>query len=57
VSRKAGGTGLGTKIVKDAVDTHGGQIAVESQEGKGTTFLIRLPIHQPALVQNPAGTA
>lgn len=47
VSRKFGGTGLGTKIVKDAVDTHGGQITVDSEEGKGTTFLIRLPIHQP----------
>jgi signal transduction histidine kinase len=49
ISRKAGGTGLGTKIVKDAIDAHGGQIAVESEEGKGTTFLIRLPIHQPAV--------
>jgi signal transduction histidine kinase len=48
VSRKSGGTGLGTKIVKDAVDTHGGQITVDSEEGKGTTFLIRLPIQQPA---------
>jgi signal transduction histidine kinase len=48
VSRKSGGTGLGTKIVKDAVDSHGGQITVDSEEGKGTTFLIRLPIHQPA---------
>jgi len=44
VSRKAGGTGLGTRIVKDVVDAHGGQIRVESQEGHGTTFLIRLPI-------------
>jgi len=44
VSRKAGGTGLGTRIVKDVVDSHGGQIRVESQEGHGTTFLIRLPI-------------
>jgi signal transduction histidine kinase len=47
VSQKFGGTGLGTKIVKDAVDTHGGQITVDSEEGKGTTFLIHLPIHQP----------
>lgn len=45
VSRKAGGTGLGTKIVKDVVDAHSGQIVVESQEGKGTTFVIRLPLH------------
>lgn len=44
ISRKAGGTGLGTKIVKDVVDAHGGQITVESQEGVGTTFSIRLPL-------------
>lgn len=44
VSRKAGGTGLGTKIIKDVVDAHGGQITVESWEGVGTTFHIRLPI-------------
>jgi signal transduction histidine kinase len=43
-SRKPGGTGLGTKIVKDVVDAHGGQISVESQEGKGTRFVIRLPV-------------
>jgi signal transduction histidine kinase len=44
ISRKAGGTGLGTKIVKDVVDAHGGNITVESKEGIGTTFVIRLPI-------------
>jgi signal transduction histidine kinase len=47
ISRKAGGTGLGTKIVKDVVDAHGGQISVESREGIGTTFHIRLPITPP----------
>ncbi|RMH35974.1 MAG: sensor histidine kinase [Nitrospirae bacterium] len=46
-SRKAGGTGLGTKIVKDVVDAHGGTIAVESQEGVRTTFIISLPIAGP----------
>lgn len=49
ISRKAGGTGLGTKIVKDVVDAHGGQITVESAEGVGTTFRIRLPIQQADL--------
>ena len=49
VSRKPGGTGLGTKIVKDVVDSHGGEISVESQMGVGTTFNIRLPIHPPTL--------
>jgi signal transduction histidine kinase len=57
ISRKAGGTGLGTKIVKDAVDAHGGEIAVDSQEGKGTTFLIRLPLHPPASPLKPMGSA
>ena len=47
ISRKVGGTGLGTKIIKDVVDAHKGHISVESQEGKGTTFLIRLPLCPP----------
>ncbi len=47
ISRKPGGTGLGTKIVKDVVDAHGGEISVESEEGRGTTFHLRLPIHPP----------
>ena len=47
ISRKAGGTGLGTKIVKDVVDAHGGQITVESVEGVGTTFHIGLPLSPP----------
>jgi signal transduction histidine kinase len=47
ISRKPGGTGLGTKIVKDVVDAHGGNITVESEEGMGTTFHLRLPIRQP----------
>jgi len=44
VSTKPGGTGLGTKIVKDVVTSHRGSISVESQEGVGTTFHIRLPL-------------
>ena len=44
ISGKAGGTGLGTKIVKDAVDAHAGTITVQSEKGKGTIFTIRLPI-------------
>ncbi len=46
ISRKAEGTGLGTKIVKDVVEAHGGHISVESEIGVGTTFTLRLP-HVP----------
>jgi len=45
VSRKIGGTGLGTKIVKDVVDAHKGSISVESELGVGTTIHIRLPLN------------
>ncbi|MBU1631427.1 MAG: GAF domain-containing protein [Candidatus Omnitrophica bacterium] len=41
---KDNGTGLGLAIVYRAVIDHGGNIAVESEAGKGTTFLIYLPI-------------
>ena len=44
VSTKKGGTGLGTKIVKDVVDAHNGKIWVESEPGAGTTFHLRLPL-------------
>lgn len=38
------GTGLGLAIVKRAVELHGGQMAMHSQKGKGTTFTITLPL-------------
>jgi signal transduction histidine kinase len=47
ISRKVGGTGLGTKIAKDVVDAHGGSITVESEPGKGTSFHITLPVEGP----------
>jgi signal transduction histidine kinase len=39
-----GRTGLGLAICKAIVDAHGGQIAVTSQIGSGSTFQLRLPI-------------
>lgn len=47
--RSLGGNGLGLSLVKKIVQMHNGSIAVESTEGKGTEFTVRIPIRQ-----NPA---
>ncbi|OGQ21339.1 MAG: hypothetical protein A3C54_04880 [Deltaproteobacteria bacterium RIFCSPHIGHO2_02_FULL_60_17] len=44
---KKDGSGLGLSISHQIVQEHGGYIVVESQVGKGTTFLINLPVRQP----------
>lgn len=44
ISTKPGGTGLGTRIVKNVVDAHQGVITVESEQGVGTTFFMKLPL-------------
>ena len=42
-SRQTGGTGLGLSIVKHVAQNHGGDVAVWSRLGRGSTFTIRLP--------------
>jgi len=41
------GTGLGLALVKKVVEEHGGRITVQSEVGKGTTFMIALPVRAP----------
>ena len=46
---KANGTGLGLAIVRQAAETHGGTVEVESRPGQGARFRIRLPARAPAM--------
>jgi len=43
---RAKGMGMGLPICKKFVEIHGGSIEVESEEGKGSTFTVKLPIQQ-----------
>jgi len=43
-SRETGGTGLGLSIVRQLVSMHGGTIRVESEFGKGSCFIVTLPM-------------
>jgi signal transduction histidine kinase len=45
------GTGLGLPIAKELIELHGGSISVESEEGKGATFVLRLPAAKPTSIQ------
>ncbi|MBI4295372.1 MAG: response regulator [Chloroflexi bacterium] len=47
-TKGARGTGLGLSVVYGIVSRHGGKVAVESEEGKGSTFYIKLPISSQA---------
>ncbi|MEP6663708.1 MAG: ATP-binding protein, partial [Verrucomicrobiota bacterium] len=41
--RKFQGVGIGLSLVKELTEIHGGKVSVESEEGKGTRFTVRIP--------------
>ncbi|WP_420610648.1 sensor histidine kinase [Candidatus Poriferisodalis sp.] len=45
-ARATGGTGLGLSIVRHVVMNHGGEVMLQTREGVGTTFTLRLPAEQ-----------
>ena len=47
ISRDFGGTGIGLSITKDLLRLHGGYIEVESEPGKGSSFIFRIPLRRP----------
>jgi two-component system sensor histidine kinase VicK len=51
-AKKRPGSGLGLAIVKSIAERHQGQVWVESQLGKGSTFYFAIPFRQPP---KPAG--
>ena len=53
-SSRGGGTGLGLPIARQIIERHGGTIEVDSVEGQGTTFRIRLPRHHRRAADSPA---
>jgi signal transduction histidine kinase len=53
---EVGGTGLGLSIAKSFIELHGGEIWVQSELGKGSTFSFMLPLTQPNHI-HPSETA
>jgi signal transduction histidine kinase len=46
-SRENHGTGLGLSIAREIIDRHGAKATVESEPGKGTTFVLQFPVGAP----------
>ena len=53
-SRASGGTGLGLAIVKHVLIRHQGELIIASEEGRGSSFTVLLPLHRVRLVADGA---
>jgi len=53
-SRDTGGTGLGLSIVKHVVQRHGGELRIDSEPGKGSSFRLKFPATRVRLADAPA---
>ncbi|MFQ5898031.1 MAG: response regulator [Candidatus Methylomirabilia bacterium] len=51
------GTGLGLSLCQGLVESHGGSIRVESQPGRGTLFVVELPVVEPPVAEPGGGAA
>lgn len=52
-SKGAGGTGLGLFVANKIVQSHGGSIRIDSEEGQGSKFTVTLPRHRPEKSASP----
>jgi two-component system, OmpR family, phosphate regulon sensor histidine kinase PhoR len=55
--RKIRGSGIGLSITKHVAEMHGGEVLVESEPGRGSTFVLRIPIRQPPASLGPPSDA
>jgi signal transduction histidine kinase len=46
LTRTVKGSGLGLTLVKQILEAHRGKVSVESEIGKGSTFMVRLPLFE-----------
>jgi len=51
ISTTIGGTGIGTRFIKSVADSHGGEVGVVSELGKGARFWLKLPLEQEITVR------